>query len=136
MMPRRSLTLAVLLAVLGGPAAAQGVKVAGDPTAGGPKADAPKTEEAKPKKKASSAKAKKKKKPAPESKYKSRALAESVENAYLFDENGNPVEGPKKKAAKAKKAPESSEPSEGKPACSADEPCTDKDGKNPDADAL
>ena len=92
-------------------------------------AAAPKAAEAKPKKKA----AKGKRKPAAESKYKSRALTESSDFHYRFDASGNPVGGaPKKKPAKAKK--KSSEDAEEKPACSEDEPCSEK--KSSDADAL
>jgi hypothetical protein len=111
------------------------VKVAGAPAAA---ADAPKTEDAKPKKKTPSAKAAKgkKKKPEGDSKYKSHALAGGT--SYRFDSDGNPVDAAAKKkaAAKAKKksSEESSEdqPAE-KPACSSEEPCSDK---SPDADAL
>lgn len=136
MILRRLLCLAVLSVIVGAPCAGQGVKTAGEPA--GDHGGAPKKEKeaaAKPKKKGAPAKGKKK--PAAESKYKSRALAEGVENAYRFDENANPVEDAKKKKAKAKKKSSAeAEPSDDKPACSVDETCSDKGKKSSDADAL
>ncbi len=129
MIIRRLLPLALVLAWSAAPALAQGVKVAGadaPPKTDAPKEDVPKKEEAKPKKKA----AKGKKKDVKESKYKSRALAESTESSYRFDESANPVGGAKKKsssaekAAKKKSSDDGDEKKSGK--CSSEEPCTDK----------
>jgi hypothetical protein len=132
--------LAALLAaaLMGAPARAQ-IGVAGEAKP----ADA-KKDDAKPKKKAAAkapaekAGKSKKKKPAADSKYKSRVMAENTESSYRFDSDGNPVgEAAKKKkaAAKAKKSSEdaSEEKPDGKDACSAEQPCTNKSS---DADAL
>jgi hypothetical protein len=134
MTPPRRLFLAVLLALCAGSAAAQGVKIAGAPAAPA-KADVPKKGDGKPKKKAAAPKGKKKKKAAAESRYKTRILAEDGETSYRFDEDGNPIDAAKKKKAGAK-AKKSSEPSEGKAACAADQPCSEKGGKSSDADSL
>jgi hypothetical protein len=139
MMLRLFLSASVLSAVLAGSAAAQGVKIAGDPSApptapAASAADAaPKNVEAKPKKKSS--KPVKKKKPV-ESKYKTTKLAESVETSYRFDEDGNPLGGAAKKKPVAKAKSKPSSESEEKPSCSDEDSCSDKDKKSSDADAL
>lgn len=72
------------------------------------------------------------------SKYKSTTLAGSVVHSYRFDENAEPLDVPKKKAAakKAKKASSEAgaeDSSDERTACFNDEPCS---VKSPDADAL
>jgi colicin import membrane protein len=137
MMLKPALSSALLALALIAPAVpsfAQGVQVAGEPSADGTK----KEEAVKPKKKAEKgAKAKRKAKKKVESKYKSTALADNTESSYRFDEDGNPIgAAAKKKAAaeKAKKAAseEAAEEAPFKAACSEDETCVDKS----DADAL
>jgi hypothetical protein len=131
-----SLILAALFAAAFRPApAAAQIGVAGEP-----KAEAKPVDEAKPKKKAAKADATKaakpkKKKKEDDSKYKSRALAESTEASYHFDADGNPIEAAaKKKAAKAgKSSSDGSDEKRSKDACSAEEPCVNKSA---DADAL
>lgn len=75
------------------------------------------------------------------SKYKSTELAESQEHNYRFNENAEPIDTAKRKAAAKKKKASSSEDSDAglkdeKPAaCSDEEPCP-VGGKSSDADAL
>lgn len=68
------------------------------------------------------------------SKYKSRALSESTQSSYRFNEKGEPVTGAKKKPA-AKKKVRSEPPEEAfKPEpCGSEERCVEKKA---DADAL
>jgi hypothetical protein len=124
-MSRRLLAAAILIGALAGRAAAQGAAPAPAAAAAQPQGGA------KPKKKTAAPKAKKKKKAAADSKYKTHALAESMQSSYHFDKDGNPVGAASKPAAKARK---SSEPAEKKGACTDEAPCTN--GKSSDADAL
>ena len=141
MMLRRPIAALAVFAVLSVSAAAQGVKVAGDPAAApaapaadAPKAEAPKKAASKPgKKKGDGAKRKKRE---VESKYKSRILTDGAESSYRFDENGNPLGGAEKKKSSAAPKKKSSEPAEAKAACADDDSCSDKDKKSSDADAL
>jgi len=73
-------------------------------------------------KKTAAAKPKKK---APESRYKSTALSQSLEEHYLFDEDGNPVEKKKPSAATKTKAP--SDDDGGEQGCSSGLSCSDAD---------
>ena len=99
----------------------------------------PSGEMAKPQPKKAAAKSRKKaaakaKKKAPESRYKSTALSQSLEEHYRFDEDGNPIDK-KKPAVKAKKKAPSADEDDDKAACSADDACSDPKTDS-DADAL